>query len=202
LTPGRLARRVLGPLFPASAGLYRRVFVDMERVASWIAERLPKDARVLDVGGGDGYLVNCLLRQRPDIVVTMTDIADDIGRLVCASFHGRVIFRSATDISVISEPHDVRLLSDVLHHVPAQVRPIFLSRVGAAAERIGCDRIIIKDIEPKGLRSRLSLLADHYVTGDKEVSLISAAGVEVEGFRKVLVETPDFPNYCALFDRQ
>ena len=63
-----------------AARLYRRIFVDLKKVAMTLAGSLQRDARLLDIGGGDGDLLNHLLSARSDIRVDMVDIAGTIGR--------------------------------------------------------------------------------------------------------------------------
>ena len=64
---------------------------------------------------------------------------------------------------------------------------------------------MLVDIEPGTLKSVLSVLSDHWITGDRHVSLLPAAEAtsalagtfpevaEVGGIRQVVV---DRPNYC------
>jgi 16S rRNA G527 N7-methylase RsmG len=85
MTPGNLARRLLGPAFRPVGEAYRRIFVDMDKVADWMADRLPRSARVLDVGGGDGYVANLLLARRADIRVTLIDPSQEIGSFIDAA---------------------------------------------------------------------------------------------------------------------
>ncbi|HTI67146.1 MAG TPA: hypothetical protein VL460_06325 [Caulobacteraceae bacterium] len=65
MTPGQLARKALGPAFQPVGEAYRRVFVDMDKVTDWMIGHIPAGAHVLDVGGGDGYVVGQLLAKRP-----------------------------------------------------------------------------------------------------------------------------------------
>lgn len=196
MTPGQFVRRLLGPKFHIAADHYRRVFVDMAKVADWLAARIPQGAKVLDIGGGDGYVVDLLLDRRPDLRITMTDTAAEIGGFISAKNLPRVALLPATDVADLEGHYDVMTLSDVIHHVPKAQRPGFYSILSKAARRFCCGSILIKDIEPGSPRAALSVLADHYITGDKGVSLVSSADIVIEGFRVLETSMPDFPNYC------
>ena len=60
---GPFVRHLVGPrLERGLSDLYRRVFVDLDVVADVLARECPENARILDIGGGDGELINKLLR--------------------------------------------------------------------------------------------------------------------------------------------
>jgi 2-polyprenyl-6-hydroxyphenyl methylase/3-demethylubiquinone-9 3-methyltransferase len=199
LPPGQIVRRLLGPAFKPVGELYRRIFVDMAKVADWMAERLPPNARVLDIGGGDGYVVELLLRRRPDIHVTMTDVAEKIGAFIQPAHRDRVTLLPATDAASLHGPFDAITLADVVHHVPAPMQSEFLAMVGAVANRCGAKTVLIKDIRPGGLRALLALWGDMYITGDKSVCQLHDAALNLGGMQKAESAMPDFPNYCLSF---
>ena len=68
---------------------------------------------------------------------------------------------------------DVLLLSDVMHHVPVAGRDAFLAAVADVLKRAPRLRIIVKDVEPGHWRATLGRLSDRYITGDRDVRLIS-----------------------------
>ena len=78
-SPGQIARKLLGPAFKPVGEVYRRLFVNLERIVDVLERELPREATVLDIGGGDGALIDRLLFRRPDVKVTMCDIAPAIG---------------------------------------------------------------------------------------------------------------------------
>jgi 2-polyprenyl-6-hydroxyphenyl methylase/3-demethylubiquinone-9 3-methyltransferase len=94
---------------------------------------------------------------------------------------------------------DVLTVSDVVHHVPAQERPRFFADIVAVARRTDCRTIIIKDVEPGGLRAKLAEWADHFITGDRQVRLLAPNQIVLPGYRCVEVAMPDYPNYCLRF---
>lgn len=201
MSPGALARKLLGPSFRPVGEAYRRIFVDMPKVVDALSSHIPVGSQVLDVGGGDGYVANLLLTRRPDIRVTMTDLAERIGGFIDSANHARVTLLPRTDISAVSGTFDIVTLADVVHHIPVAIRENFFDAVSDTALRTGCQSILVKDIQPGKFRSILSLLADHYITGDKGVSLVSFEELRFHGFVKTEIMMPDSPNYCAIFTR-
>jgi 2-polyprenyl-6-hydroxyphenyl methylase/3-demethylubiquinone-9 3-methyltransferase len=206
VTPGAVARKLLGPRFKTVGEFYRAVFVDLHAVAAAMDTQLPPGARCLDVGGGDGALADILLRRRADLRMTMIDLAPEIGGFLGDDVRDRVVVRPATALSRVTEEggrFDALILADVMHPVPREARPGFLADLRAFCETSGCRLLILKDVEPGGLRARLSYLSDHHVTGDKGVSLIGAGALEAQlraalGSQIEAVEhgRPDPPNYC------
>ena len=55
--------------FPIVGDRYRRFFVDLDRVASYVPP-LPPGSRVLDVGGGEGQFIDHVLARQPELEVT------------------------------------------------------------------------------------------------------------------------------------
>lgn len=199
MPPGQIARRVLGPVFPVFGEAYRRAFVDIDKVADWMAARLPRDARILDVGGGDGFVMNAVLARRDDVRVTMTDLAPKIGGVIAPAHRPRVELRPSTSVEAVEGAFDVLTLSDVVHHVPVASRPAFFAALSATALRTGCEAVLIKDIQPRGLRARLAELGDHYITGDRQVRQLPPEAIVLPGFELAELAMPDFPNYCVAF---
>ena len=197
---GSAIRGVLGRELSHRVGhYYRAFFVDLEKVAQALSASIPPDARVLDVGGGDGYVVDLLLTKRPDIRVTMTDIAPEIGSFIRAANRDRVTLMPGTDVGTVEGRFDVITVADVVHHVPAVHRPAFFDTLSVVAHRTGAKTVLVKDIEPGNLRALLSLWGDLYITCDKGVSLVESEAVGIPGFERAETTMPDFPNYCVTF---
>jgi cyclopropane fatty-acyl-phospholipid synthase-like methyltransferase len=210
---GKVARKLLGKrLFNVAGSYYRAVFVDLRKVARAVASEFPKDASVLDVGGGDGAPLNYLLALRSDVRVTMIDLGPSVGQAVREEFRDRIIFRPGTSVrqyvSSGERKPDAVMINDVLHHVPDSNRDDFFRDLAELLGDTGA-LCIIKDIEPGYFRSRLSLWADKYVSGDKTVSLVSRAEVvrrmsQVLGsvrVRETCLFAEDVPNYALVFQR-
>jgi hypothetical protein len=86
-------------------------------------------------------------------------------------------------------------LVDVAHHISLQIRPQFFASLAATAGRIGCRSIVIKDILPGGLRAKLAIWSDWYITGDRDVRLLGPGDFDLPGFELSERAMPDFPNY-------
>jgi len=205
MPPGQIARRLLGRRFGTVGNVYRRIFVNLERIVDVFERELPRNANVLDIGGGDGALVDRLLNRRPDLAVTMCDLAPHIGTFLSESNRTKVELLGATDFTDVAGAYDAVTVSDVIHHVPADGRDRFFSSLAKSCDRWGCRKILLKDIEPAGWRANLSLLADKYITGDRHVVLFSRANF-AELARRHFPEAirmsavPDWPNYCEVLN--
>jgi 2-polyprenyl-3-methyl-5-hydroxy-6-metoxy-1,4-benzoquinol methylase len=199
--PGQIARKVLGRYFEPVGNVYRRIFVDLDKVVAYLDQNIPVNAKVLDVGGGDGAVIDRLLNRRPDLAITMCDLASGIGGFLSERNRAKVRLHPATDLKDIAGEFDVVTISDVVHHVPVGEREAFFRTLAEACRGWKCRKLIVKDIEPEGLRALLSLLADRYVTGDRHVVLFSRADfarMAVPHFPKAKRTSwlPDAPNYC------
>jgi hypothetical protein len=211
---GPAVRRVLGPrLARRAGGWYRAIFVDLGKVAAAIAGVIPRGAHLLDIGGGDGQPLNHLLALRPDLRVTTLDPDPLVGQWIEARFDAQVTRLPGTGIAEYlaagrADP-DAILIADVMHHIPESARASFLRSIRALLERVPQLRIIVKDVEPGSWRALLGFWADRYITGDRNVSLISRdrlACLFIEALGPLrreetqLFET-DRPNYAIVFFR-
>jgi hypothetical protein len=175
---GPTVRRALGPrLARRAGGWYRAIFVDLGKVAAAIASVIPRGAHLLDIGGGDGQPLNYLLALRPDLRVTTLDPGPLVGQWIEARFDAQVTRLSGTGIAEYlaagrADP-DAILIADVLHHIPESARASFLRSIRVLLERVPQLRIIVKEVEPGSWRAQLGFWADRYITGDRNVSLIS-----------------------------
>ena len=210
MTVGSLARRLLGDrLFVRAAGLYRAIFVDLDAVVDCLPLFAP-GTELLDVGGGDGALLDRVLARSPGTRATLVDLAPRVGVAIAPERRERVRCLPATPLAACRErgvpAPDVVLLSDLLHHVPPAERESLLRDVRAVAGERPL-RLVVKDVAPGGFRSRLSVLADRFVSGDRGVELLTpAAACElVQGVFPELRATAtslldrDAPNYCLVF---
>ncbi len=174
---------------------------------------MPRDAHLLDVGGGDGQPLNHLLSVRPDLTITTLDPAPVVGQWIDPRYDRqvkRLPRTSLTEFVACAHPQpDVILIADVLHHIPKAVRRKFLDSVGVLLDRVPNLRVIVKDVEPGHWRALLGLWSDRYVTGDRNVSLISRDEV-TRLFEEVLgpfhredtdLFKEDLPNYAIVLYR-
>ena len=119
----------------AIAGALHRKFVLGRRariLAGHLCRFLPPNARVLDVGSGDGAIDALIQKQRPDVSLVGMDVLVRPSALVPVhSFDG-------VTIPYAAQSFDVVMFVDVLHHT---IDPLVLLREGA---RVG-KSILIKD---------------------------------------------------------
>jgi hypothetical protein len=201
IAPGKIARKILGRHFKPVGDLYRRIFVDLDKIVDYLDESIPANANVLDIGGGDGAVMDRLLDRRSDLALTICDLAVDVGGFLSPQNRTRVRLLPSTDFKDVGGSFDVVTISDVVHHIPVSEREAFFQSLAEACSGWKCRKLIVKDIEPGGIRARLSLLADRYVTGDRHVELFSRADFEakvIPHFPQARRESeiPDTPNYC------
>jgi hypothetical protein len=214
MKPGPTIRRMLGAGLARRVGRwYRAIYVDLAKVAAAVSSAIPRDAHLLDIGGGDGEPLNHLLALRPDLHITTLDPAPVVGEWVEARFDGQVARLPGTNLAeYLSEGRadpDAILISDVLHHIPVTARAHFLDSVRVILERAPRLRIIVKDVEPGHWRALLGYWSDRYITGDADVSPISREHV-VRLFQEALgplhredtnLFDTDRPNYALTFFR-
>jgi SAM-dependent methyltransferase len=103
------------------------------RIAAAISELPISDARILDVGSGNGMLAKTLMQLRPDLYIEGIDILDWPDQLIWTrKFDGETIPNNVGD-------WDYCLVSDVLHHCELP------SRLLSEALRVSSKGVIIKD---------------------------------------------------------
>lgn len=108
-------------------------------LAAWFAQLVPRSARMLDVGCGDGLISAVLQSRRPDLVVTGIDV------LPRRHTHIPVDIFDGSSIPFADQSFDVVLFSDVLHHTED---PAILLR---EARRVSRQNVLIKDHNRNGL---------------------------------------------------
>jgi SAM-dependent methyltransferase len=115
-----------------------------------LAELLPEDARVLDVGCGDGTVAATVMARRPDLAITGIDVLlRPSTRIPVAEFDGRTI-------PFEDRSFDAVMFVDVLHHTDDGTALL------AEAARVG-PVVVIKDHLADGLGSRPILRAMDWV---------------------------------------
>ncbi|MGQ0641180.1 MAG: class I SAM-dependent methyltransferase [Gemmatimonadaceae bacterium] len=117
-------------------------FVHQRRVdvlASTLSRLMPRNARVLDVGCGDGLLSKRILETRSDVSITGVDV------LVRRDTHIPVAEFDGDHLPFDDQSVDVVLFVDVLHHTTDPTRLL------REAKRVASDSLIIKDHTKDGL---------------------------------------------------
>lgn len=203
ISPGKIARKIFGPkLFFIMAYHYREFFLNTKNLINCLPE-IPAGSTILDIGGGDGALLNTLFDRFPDISISMVDTAEQIGQAVESQYKNKVALYPQTMIQSYAEPaHDYIFVFDVLHHVKMNERDDFLDALMSLVTSGSV--LIIKDVEPKGLKAFLGWWADRYISGDPHVHQISEQSVR----DYIALSKPEFvvtsldvykndaPNYC------
>ncbi len=108
-------------------------------LAKHLAAALPGQARVLDVGCGDGQVAWLIMQQRPDLVIAGLDV------LLRPHTHIPVTKFDGQTLPYPDGSFDVVMFVDVLHHTDD---PLVLLR---EANRVASKAIVIKDHTANGL---------------------------------------------------
>jgi len=118
----------------------RLVFGRRVRVLSEaLAKQLPPNAKVLDVGTGDGSIAALIMEQRPDVAIEGVDVfLRAKTRIPVTTFDGR-------QLPFFNNAFDCVMFVDVLHHTSD---PAFLVREAA---RVASHAVLIKDHLLEGL---------------------------------------------------
>jgi 2-polyprenyl-6-hydroxyphenyl methylase/3-demethylubiquinone-9 3-methyltransferase len=168
---GTTIRGYLGPFERRAAEAYRSWFVDLDELAIDIASLGPF-ASILEIGAGDGVLAEALLEHSPEAELLGIDIAAEPGRLVD---HPRATFRQVSTGELLANEasrYDLVVLSDVIHHVPAEARVQLLADAGRLTQDDGT--LVVKDWERNaGAVHHVADFADRRISGDRGVSFLS-----------------------------
>jgi 2-polyprenyl-6-hydroxyphenyl methylase/3-demethylubiquinone-9 3-methyltransferase len=164
---GPLVRRRLGRLERPAAEIYRRVFVDLDAFVTAICERVPAPLRLLEIGCGEGALVERLARAFPGASITAIDICSEPGRL-CAAKEPRIRFLQASvgELRALeTETYPLVVIGDVLHHVPQREREEVLEHAAALLAPGGV--LVCKEwVRKRTFPYLIGYCADRYILGD------------------------------------
>ena len=117
----------------------------VEVLSRHLAEVMPEDVDVLDVGCGDGLIGSLIQTHRPDVSVRGIDIA------ARGTTHIPVDEFDGMSIPLDDDGVDFVMLVDVLHH--ADDPHVLLSEAARVARRA----VVLKDVTPLGPGSDLTL---------------------------------------------
>jgi 2-polyprenyl-3-methyl-5-hydroxy-6-metoxy-1,4-benzoquinol methylase len=204
---GSTSRAILGEkLFQVAGTIYRRIFFDAHDFVECTKDLFSK-GHCIDIGGGDGFLANRLLSAHPELAVTLVDPSSNCGTWVNKQNSSRfTLYPSMTTNDLLpeqAEQFDSAILADVVHHVMPKNRAELLTQAFEMLKPGGS--LLIKEIEPRGLRSKLAYLADVYISRDPIVYFISQE-LLLDLIQEVLGESyeirvnylvqKDYPNYA------
>lgn len=165
---GPHVRRLFGRYERPVSEAWRRVFVDLNAFAREIEQRVESPRRVLEIGCGDGAVIERLAARYPHARLTGIDVCREPGRL----FRGdetRVRFISSSAAQLCeteAQSYDLVVIADVLHHVPERERTELLC---SAARLVATEGVLVlKDWtrEPSAIYLA-GYCADRFITGDR-----------------------------------
>lgn len=110
-----------------------------------LAGIMPKNARALDVGCGDGLIDKLVVENRPDLNFQGIDV------LIRQVIHGEVKAFDGLHVPFDDSSFDVVALVDVMHHSDEPQELL------AEAKRVARDCIVIKDVMLEGFLSGATL---------------------------------------------
>jgi 2-polyprenyl-6-hydroxyphenyl methylase/3-demethylubiquinone-9 3-methyltransferase len=164
---GPLIRRCLGPLERPVTDLYRAAFINLDRFARLVHQSAPDAQQILEVGCGEGAVLERLATLYPQARLIGIDITPRVGRM----FHGdrqRVTFHQETiEKFAADQPgkFDLAVVCDVLHHVPWDAHSGFVRALVRALRPGGL--LILKDWERRdNVIHVVAHFADAHITGD------------------------------------
>lgn len=164
---GSSFRGMLGPFEWRAAEIYRSLFFSVdefiERVQSWTSAH-----RILEVGCGEGRVVESLRDKYPAAEILGIDIDSRIGRLFRGD-RSNVSFEQATVNKISQEQSrafDLILICDVLHHVPWGEHEAILRDIRRCLKPGG--HLVLKDwVRSTTPIHLMTYLSDRVITGDR-----------------------------------
>jgi SAM-dependent methyltransferase len=167
-----------------------------------LAMTIPKDARVLDVGTGDGSIAANIMKQRMDLSIEGVDVFER------PTTHIPVTVFDGIHLPFGDQSFDCVLFVDVLHHTDDA------SVLVREAARVSNGSVVIKDHLLEGMfagptlrfmdwvgnRGHDVVLPYNYLPRSKWDKIFGGAGLQVDSWRGELGLYPDPASW--LFDRR
>jgi 2-polyprenyl-3-methyl-5-hydroxy-6-metoxy-1,4-benzoquinol methylase len=165
---GPLVRRMFGPFERQVSESYRSIYFDIDAFVEMVHTWRPTASKILEVGCGEGAITQRLNAAYPIATITAIDITPKAGRLFNGSTD-RVRFacRTVQEIAQV-EPaqYDLVVLSDVLHHVPHELRQGILDSIRSVLAPGGA--FVFKDWQRDFSPIHwLCYASDRWITGDR-----------------------------------
>lgn len=148
--------------------IYRAIYLDVDALVVLTRHWKPVARRILEVGCGEGAVTERLNRAFPEADITAIDISSRIGRLYKGSLcRVRFVRCDAQQIAQREpEQYDLVVLSDVLHHVPSDLRLGLLESIRTVLAPNGT--FVFKDWQRSHTPIHwLCYASDRWLTGDR-----------------------------------
>ena len=171
---GPALRTRLGKYESTAAGLYRAAFFNLSHLVDQLGPELSGARRVLEIGCGDGDVATEVTRRYPDLTYVGLDVSPEPGRRFAGRTGAAEFFSmpSGDYLAQHSEAvgaFDVVLVVDVLHHVPADLRPAILDDAARLLRPGG--HLAVKEWIRNGTLPYLGgACADWYLSGDRSAA--------------------------------
>ena len=177
MPPGPLIRRLFGPYERGVAEAYRRIFINLDAFAELMSAWVPQAHKILEVGCGEGAMTERIVRTYPTAAVAAIDITPNVGRLYRGNTSAVTFRQETVEAAARREPasFDLVVLSDVMHHVPADLRRTLMVSIDQAM--VPGASLLFKDwvISTTPIHW-LCAASDRYLTGD-DVAYFTMDGI-------------------------
>jgi 2-polyprenyl-3-methyl-5-hydroxy-6-metoxy-1,4-benzoquinol methylase len=165
---GPLIRSLFGPFERQISDAYRSIYIDIDAFAELIRLWQPQANNILEVGCGEGAVTQRLSAAFSAATITAIDITPRVGRLYRGPLE-RVRFAQCTVQEIAAAEsgcYDLVVLSDVLHHVPLELRQGILDAIRKVLAPQGA--LIFKDWQRNFAPIHwLCYASDRWLTGDR-----------------------------------
>lgn len=168
MNAGPFIRKLFGPYENRISEAYRSIYIDIDAFVELMHQWKSTANAILEVGCGEGAVTERLNAFYPGAKITAIDITPRIGRLY-RGLLGDVRFIQSSVLEIADrEPgqYDLVVLSDVLHHVPPELRQGLLDAIRIALAPKGT--FIFKDWQRNYAPIHwLCYASDRWLTGDR-----------------------------------
>ncbi len=165
---GPFIRGLFGPYENRISEAYRSIYIDIDAFVELMLQWKPTANVILEVGCGEGAVTGRLNAFYPGARITAIDITPRIGRLYRGPRADVRFIQSSVLELAAREPgqFDLVVLSDVLHHVPVELRQELLDAIRIAMAPQGT--FVFKDWERNSAPIHwLCYASDRWLTGDR-----------------------------------
>ncbi len=168
MSVGIKIRGLFGPFERPISAAYRAMYIDLQAFVATAKAWCPAAANLLEIGCGEGQVTERLRLAYPSARITAIDITSRLGRLYRGA-RERVRFAQCSVQDIAAQERggfDLVILSDVMHHVPLQIRQGLLDATKLALAPGG--DLVFKDWERTHTPIHwMCHASDRWLTGDR-----------------------------------